>query len=130
MKSRKGIYIGSWIVLVSLIVAGSIAAMSVQDLVSLEDNIREEALPIVASRITGSAYTLMAVEQGNIELKLTDEYSIWETPTGEIHLEYRDSELELDDYTNAIRLEESGTSSNWCLETQEEIIVLSEGSCR
>ncbi len=116
------------VVIVSLVVSGVIAGLDASDLLNLEDKIREETLPVAASRLTSSAYPLLAVERGSMEINFTAPYTINDS-SGRLEIEYGKSTVPVSDYTGKIKLVEAAESRTWCFSKTEDRVLLKPGDC-
>ncbi len=87
MKSKGLIEIVS-IAIVTLIMAGTIATLGTQSVVSVGDLIQRESLGIMGERIESTVYALDSFDQAKVEMNLgSDRYKIY-SESGEKYISY------------------------------------------
>lgn len=142
--NRKGIFETTEIAVVTLILAVAISGIGIQKVMSLEQIVKKETLPISGSRVESSAYMLDGVKEGKAEMKLKDDYRV-EKKDGEIFLIYtmEDSVFRLGESQAATKLDpptqlvlhEEGLSDRICLDKTDkydkdsDVVEIKPGEC-
>lgn len=124
--NRKGAVITTSTAIVGIIAATMIGAIGLSDFYSLEDDLREDTIEIVASRVSMALYSMDALEEAELSIDLEAKYFIDEEG-GEVVVEYGDVEASDENFVNADI--ESGDSQEWCIKKSSSGTSLHPEAC-